>query len=69
MYERFVIDISQYRARSVSQVIETDLILTMDRATIAEVEALLAVVRVVMLGDYAGAGEEVADPSLNSDGT
>jgi len=41
----------------------------MDRATIAEVETLLAVVWVVMIGDYACAGEEVADPSLNSDGT
>lgn len=62
MYDRFVIDISQYRAQSVSQAIETDLILTMDRATTAEVEALLTDVRVVMLGDYAGTGEEVADP-------
>lgn len=62
MYERFGIDISQHRARLLSRGIETDIILTMDRVTTAEVEVLLAAIPVVMLGDYAGMGEEVADP-------
>ncbi len=62
MHDAYGIDISQHRAQSVSRVIEADLILTMDRVTTAEVEALLADAPVVMLGDYAGTGEEVEDP-------
>ncbi len=62
MHDAYGIDISQHRAQSVSRVIEADLILTMDRVTTAEVEALLADAPVVMLGDYAGTEEEVDDP-------
>lgn len=62
LLERYGIDISQHRARSVGRGIEADLVLTMDRVTTAETEALVSDQPVTMLGDFAGTGEEVQDP-------
>ena len=62
MHERFGIDISAHRAQTVQRAEPADLVLTMDRRTTAEVEALGIDAPVRMLGDFVGTGEEVDDP-------
>ena len=62
MYERFGIDINRHRARSVTRRMVADLVLTMDRATTAEVKAIGLKAPTEMLGDFAGTGEKVDDP-------
>ena len=42
--------------------VEADLVLTLDRLTTKMVKRLALPGEVAMLGDYAGSGEEVADP-------
>ena len=42
--------------------LKADLVLTMDKATTAEVKAIVGDAPVEMLGDYVGTGEEVDDP-------
>ena len=62
MHDRFGIDINAHRARIVRSAAPADLVLTMDRQTLAEVEALGVDAPVRMLGDFVGTGEEVDDP-------
>lgn len=62
LHKRYGLDINRHRARSVTREIEADLVLTVDRATTAEVEAIGLSAPVQMFGDFVGTGEEVADP-------
>jgi len=59
--EEFGLDLSSHRARNVEG-LDADLILTLDRRVTREAERLGLTGRVVMLGEYAGDGEIVADP-------
>ena len=56
------LDLTSHRARQLQSSVEADLILTLDRLTTTMVERLTLSAEVVMLGDYAGGGEEVKDP-------
>ena len=56
------LDISRHRAQSFTTAISADLILTMDKSTTEAVKAGSGTAPVDMLGDFAGTGEEVADP-------
>ena len=56
------LDLTSHRARQLQPSVEADLILTLDRLTTTMVERLTLSEEVVMLGDYAGGGEEVKDP-------
>ncbi len=56
------LDLTSHRARQLEPSVEADLILTLDRLTTTIVERLTLPAEVVMLGDYAGCGEEVKDP-------
>jgi protein-tyrosine phosphatase len=51
-----------HRARRLSPRVTADLVLTMDRETERDAQAICPRSRIAMLGDYAGTGEEVADP-------
>ncbi len=62
LHERYGLDINSHRARSVTRQSKADLVLTMDRATTATVEAIGLSAPVLLLGDFVGTGEEVADP-------
>jgi protein-tyrosine-phosphatase len=57
----FGIDLSGHSARNVEG-LDADLILTMDRTVTREVKRLKPKGRVLLLGEYAGDGEIVADP-------
>lgn len=57
-----VLDVASHRARQLHPSVEADLILTLDRLTTTIAETLALRAEVVMLGDYAGCGEEVKDP-------
>jgi protein-tyrosine phosphatase len=59
--EAFGIDLSGHSARNVEG-LDADLILTMDRTVTREVKRLKPKGRVMLLGEYAGDGEIVADP-------
>ena len=56
------LDLTSHRARQLQPSVEADLILTLDQLTTTIVERLTLPAHVVMLGDYAGCGEEVKDP-------
>ena len=51
-----------HRARRLSRQVTADLVLTMDRETERDAKTMCPGCRIEMLGDYAGTGEEVADP-------
>jgi protein-tyrosine phosphatase len=51
-----------YRARRLSRHVTADLVLTLDRETERDAKTMSPGSRIEMLGDYAGTGEEVADP-------
>ena len=59
--EEFGIDLTVHRARDVAR-LDADLILTMDRRVTREVARLGLSGRVVLLGEFAGAGDIVEDP-------
>ena len=56
------IDLTAHRARQLDASVEADLILGLDRRTTALAANLAPGAPIEMLGDYAGSGEEVADP-------
>ena len=56
------LDLTSHHARQLQSSVEADLILTLDRLTTTMAERLTLSAEVVMLGDYAGGGEEVKDP-------
>ena len=56
------LDVASHRARQLQPSVEADLFLTLDRLTTTIVERLAVPAEVVMLGDYAGCGDEVKDP-------
>ncbi len=56
------LELATHRARRLSRRFTADLVLTMDRETERDANAMNLPGRVEMLGDYAGTGEEVADP-------
>ena len=60
--EGHALDVRSHRARQLLPSVEADLILTLDRLTTTIAERLTLPADVVMLGDYAGCGEEVKDP-------
>ena len=62
MQREFGLDISRHRARRLTEKMEADLILTTDAYVTSEVSSLGLAGYVEMLGDYAGTGEEIADP-------
>ena len=62
MQREFGLDISRHRARRLTEKMEADLILTTDTYVTSEVSSLGLAGHVEMLGDYAGTGEEIADP-------
>ena len=62
MQREFGLDISRHRARRLTEKMEADLILTTDAYVTSEVSSLGLAGHVDMLGDYAGTGEEIADP-------
>ncbi len=56
------LELATHRARRLSRRDTADLILALDRETEQEAKAICRGRRVEMLGDFAGTGEEVADP-------
>ena len=60
--EGHALDLRSHRARQLQPSVKADLILTLDRLTTTIAERLTVPAEVVMLGDYAGCGEEVNDP-------
>jgi protein-tyrosine-phosphatase len=56
------LELATHRARRLSRRFTADLVLTMDRETERDAKDMNLPGRVDMLGDYAGTGEEVADP-------
>lgn len=62
LHANYSLDLKEHRSRQLQLPVEADLILTMDRLTTALVLELGVPCEVVMLGDYAGSGEEVSDP-------
>ena len=60
--DEHALDLTLHRARQLQSSVEADLVLTLDRLTTTLVERLTLPAEVVMLGDYAGCGEEVTDP-------
>ncbi len=62
MRREFGLDISRHRARRLTEKMEADLILTTDAYVTSEASSLSLAGHVEMLGDYAGTGEEIADP-------
>ena len=62
MRREFGLEIVTHRARPLTRHLDADLVLTLDRDTEREAQALKLRARVEMLGDYVGTGEEVDDP-------
>ncbi len=62
MRARFDLDLSAHRAAQLDAATDADLILALDRDTLRLAQALAPSARVALLGDFAGTGEEIADP-------
>ena len=62
MRRQFGLEIATHRARPLTRSLTADLVLTMDRETEREAQALKLRAPVTMLGDYVSTGEEVEDP-------
>ena len=62
MRRQFGLEIATHRARPLTRSLTVDLVLTLDRETEREAQALKLRAPVTMLGDYVGTGEEVEDP-------
>ncbi len=56
------LDLSGHRARRLRSHLRADILLTMDREVTAEALAIVGHGQVLLIGEYAGSGEEVADP-------
>jgi protein-tyrosine phosphatase len=62
MRAAFGVDLSAHRARQLLPTTGADLVLALDEESLRAARRLRLKVRVVLLGDYAGTGEEVDDP-------
>lgn len=62
MRQQFGLEIATHRARPLTRSLTADLVLTLDRETEREAQAMKLSAPVTMLGDYVGTGEEVEDP-------
>ena len=58
----FGLDLSAHRARKLLPGTEADLVLALDAESLDAARRLRLDVRLALLGDYAGTGEEVPDP-------
>lgn len=56
------LEMATHRARRLTKRVTADLMLALDRETEREAKAISPRGRIEMLGDYAGTGEQVADP-------
>jgi protein-tyrosine-phosphatase len=58
----FDLEMATHRARRLSRRVTAELVLALDRETERDATAINPRSRIEMLGDYAGTGEEIADP-------
>ena len=62
MRTEYGLDLTSHRARQLDGSVSGDLLLTMDRTTLALAQVAEPAMHIAVLGDYVGVGDDVEDP-------